>query len=641
MEIQHVSGTLRRDVHCQSLQSSTPWECSIASTADPWNSFLGNLKPNIGVECSTTHVWYPELSTGYGTSLPFTSFEVLHSQVHVLPVGQVRCRKRTQSSDDFGGPTCRQTHMTFHFRAMWTTGVVPWWRFTWVHSEPGRLSSAVATQIQDCETSVTTCGTFWKRWQVLQGSRQRFEIGQRSWKAISAMGFRDRSWGPEGIKMAIAQTKTADTNMFVVSPKQMVLRAGDRIQPASTIRRHTDLRQARIQPLLHWTLEMHSCKCHSRQRFWLRFQDGHFSLVNMVVACSSGSSSGKQQHQNGTSTSLRFVSAMTTSTFKGLSSSTRTRWLSFLCTLTIRWWLERRSTSRSFTANFPKSWNWRSIVLCNVVMMAAFSASSVSCNLWKMYLAPSSRYIHKLAEILKIHDRRGKTVPHHGCLQIYDVETTSSEEYLGAEDLKFSRSALGICTYVSQERCDIQHSVRVLVTYMARPTKTSVSAIKKFASYLIHTKDMKMFYNKVELKQAEMQRWYGGQVKTDTKPYTLDFFSDSDWAPCEVSRRSTSSGHLFEWMFDPQPLKIPDISVFEFNGGWNPCSHEPVDRSNLREAGSQFLVNDIGGLGSQRCMEMRLRLGSTSAQAFFMRLGPGRAKYLSTRLLWTQQAMRR
>ena len=66
-----------------------------------------------------------------------------------------------------------------------------------------------------------------------------------------------------------------------------------------------------------------------------------------------------------------------------------------------------------------------------------------------IYLAPSSRYIPKLAEILKIHDWRGKTVPHHGCLQIYDVETTSSEEYLGAEESKLFRSALGFCICVS------------------------------------------------------------------------------------------------------------------------------------------------------------------------------------------------
>ena len=38
---------------------------------------------------------------------------------------------------------------------------------------------------------------------------------------------------------------------------------------------------------------------------------------------------------------------------------------------------------------------------------------------------------------------------------------------------------------------------------------------------------------------------------------------------------------------------------------------------------------------------MSLRLDFTSAQAFFARLGPGKTKHLATRLLWTQQAMRK
>ena len=86
-------------------------------------------------------------------------------------------------------------------------------------------------------------------------------------------------------------------------------------------------------------------------------------------------------------------------------------------------------------------------------------------------ISPSSRYIPKLAELLNVQDRRGRAVPHHGCLQIYDPEATSDDQYLNAEDAKLFRSALGICIYVSQERCDIQHSVRVLATYMAKPTK--------------------------------------------------------------------------------------------------------------------------------------------------------------------------
>ena len=48
-------------------------------------------------------------------------------------------------------------------------------------------------------------------------------------------------------------------------------------------------------------------------------------------------------------------------------------------------------------------------------------------------VTPSSRYIPKLAELLKVGDRRGRAVPHHGCLQIYDPESTLQDEYLDAE----------------------------------------------------------------------------------------------------------------------------------------------------------------------------------------------------------------
>ena len=127
---------------------------------------------------------------------------------------------------------------------------------------------------------------------------------------------------------------------------------------------------------------------------------------------------------------------------------------------------------------------------------------------------------------------------------------------------------------------------------MARPTKTAMSAIKKLAvaCYEMFSKDMKMYYKKAELYQTMMQKWYGSSRKLDTKPYMLELYSDSDWASCKASRGSTSSGPIF-----------------------------------LKQV-LQFLVNDKGGLGSQSRVTMQLRLNSTSAQAFFTRLGTGKAK---------------
>ena len=47
-----------------------------------------------------------------------------------------------------------------------------------------------------------------------------------------------------------------------------------------------------------------------------------------------------------------------------------------------------------------------------------------------IYISPNAKYIPKLAELLGITERRGKSVPHHNALMAYDVETIPMEEYL-------------------------------------------------------------------------------------------------------------------------------------------------------------------------------------------------------------------
>lgn len=76
--------------------------------------------------------------------------------------------------------------------------------------------------------------------------------------------------------------------------------------------------------------------------------------------------------------------------------------------------------------------------------------------------------------------------------------------------------------------------------------------------------------------------------------------------------------HLFEWMFDPQPLTITDISVFEFNGGWDPCSHKPVDRSHLREAGAAIptMCGDAFETGPHKCASFLHEAWARKSKAF-------------------------
>ena len=166
---------------------------------------------------------------------------------------------------------------------------------------------------------------------------------------------------------------------------------------------------------------------------------------------------------------------------------------------------------------------------------------------------------------------------------------------------------------------------------MARPTKTAMSAIKKLAvaCYEMFSKDMKMYYKKAELYQTMMQKWYGSSRKLDTKPYMLELYSDSDWASCKASRGSTSSGPIF---LNSCLIHSHSKSHSQTSASLSSMEAELPAATSLLAEGIyvkqvlQFLVNDKGGLGSQSRVTMQLRLNSTSAQAFFTRLGPGKAK---------------
>ena len=111
---------------------------------------------------------------------------------------------------------------------------------------------------------------------------------------------------------------------------------------------------------------------------------------------------------------------------------------------------------------------------------------------------------------------------------------------------------------------------------------------------------MKMFYNKVELKQAAMQKWYGGKVKADTKPYTLELFSDSGWASCNVSKKSTSSGLIFlnGCLMHSHSRSQTSVSLSSMEAEILAATSLLTEAIYVKQV-LQFLVNDMGGLGSQ------------------------------------------
>ena len=264
-----------------------------------------------------------------------------------------------------------------------------------------------------------------------------------------------------------------------------------------------------------------------------------------------------------------------------------------------------------------------------------------------IFISPNSKYVPKLVELLHLTERRPRTTPSAPELDVYDPHATLPEECLNAKQTSLFRSALGICIYVAQERFDIQHSVRVLSSYMSRPTKQALNAVKKLVSYLQYTQDMRMEFPRMSLRSSVFSRWIriDQQISVPSMynpPYLLEAFSDSDWATSKTSRKSTSSGVIFfcGCCIYSHSRSQTSIALSSMEAEVLAATGLLIETIYLKQV-IQFLVKDVSGLPESNVVQTRLYLDSTSAQQFVQRLGPGRAKHLATRLLWSQLALRR
>ena len=109
----------------------------------------------------------------------------------------------------------------------------------------------------------------------------------------------------------------------------------------------------------------------------------------------------------------------------------------------------------------------------------------------------------------------------------------------------------------------------------------------------------------------------------------LTGFSDSDWAGCARTRRSTSGGgimvgsHLLTHWSRTQSCVALSSGEAELNGMLK-CASEGLML--------KYLMSEIG-----LNMDLHLRGDSSAAQGTLQRVGSGRVKHLETRQLWLQE----
>ena len=175
------------------------------------------------------------------------------------------------------------------------------------------------------------------------------------------------------------------------------------------------------------------------------------------------------------------------------------------------------------------------------------------------------------------------------------------------------RGSAARANYLAADRVDCQFAAKEICRWMASPTAGSWSALKRLCRYLVGLPRLVYSFN-----------W---QVVD-----AIDVYTDTDWAGCPRTRKSTSGGcvlmgrHALKSWSTTQSSVALSSGEAEFNG---------VVRGSGIALGMQILLKDLG-----HELPVRVWTDSSAAIGVCTRQGLGKLRHLDTHTLWVQQAVR-
>ena len=232
------------------------------------------------------------------------------------------------------------------------------------------------------------------------------------------------------------------------------------------------------------------------------------------------------------------------------------------------------------------------------------------------------KHLEKLFEMMKINrNLKPKHVPVH---QLLDEPDETNE--LPADKAKIYRSCIGILLYIASDFVECQYAIRGLAQTMSRPTVQAFICLRHLCLYLLGCVD-----HCTVMKCTDHQ----GLLHYTPNEYTMEVYSDSDWAKHRSTRRSVSSGHiclfgnvLYSSSRTQKTIALSSAEA-EIYAGVSACCD-----GKLMQACIQFLLED----GVK--VEFTLNLDNSAAKAFFFRSGVGRIRHISVRVLWLQREVK-
>ena len=231
----------------------------------------------------------------------------------------------------------------------------------------------------------------------------------------------------------------------------------------------------------------------------------------------------------------------------------------------------------------------------------------------KLMSIPNKRYLQSALDKLGMSNCKGSVSP-----KLDKANLEGDDEELDEDQKTRFRSSVLTQLYLSNERTDIQSTVRHLCTKLQSPTTLEMRQLKRLLRYVKGTEDM-----------ATVFEVHGNKREGETTVKKLEVFTDSDSACERLSRKSTSGAVIMA-----EGMRLHAHSRGQATVALSSCEAEVVAASEgIKEALLLQEVLMFVGLGHY---VIEVKVDSSAALAFFHRRGVGRMKHIDSRVLWLQ-----
>ena len=191
------------------------------------------------------------------------------------------------------------------------------------------------------------------------------------------------------------------------------------------------------------------------------------------------------------------------------------------------------------------------------------------------------------------------------------TEMIANDTPLDTKKVTHFRGLAARSNYLAADRPDCAYAAKEICRWMSAPTDLGLQGLRRLARYLV-----------VKPRLVWEYRWQ------DVRHF--DVYSDTDWAGCGKTRKSTSGGCI---LLGTRLIKSRSSTQSNIALSSGEAEYYACVKGGSRGLDTQSMLHDFGIQG----IKIKLKTDANAAQGIASRRGLGSIRHIETHLLWLQQ----